>query len=202
MTITEIAEKYANRNSEQDLKAAIIEAYVEGHNNGYYQAMALPKRPKVRIDFNFLDMGLPSGTQWASCFIRFDLGGPYKMNYKEAQRYQLPTKEQCEELFRHCKLTAYKYGVKIKAENGNEIDLETTAAEGSTDKDLICSVQFWMDCEIDSEQKASFQNISFKRNELLPSTSVESQLAWHDQTVLLVKTPKTKVNFYGYEFEV
>ena len=202
MTITEIAEKYANRNSEQDLGKAIIEAYVEGYNHGYYQAMALPKRPKERIDFSFIDMGLPSGTKWASCFIKFDIGGCYKMNYKDAQRYQLPTKEQFEELLQHCKLTACKYGIRLTAENGNEIYLDATAASGALDSPLICNVQFWLDSEIDLEQQAPFQNISFNVDDLIPTTSVESQLAWHDQAVLLVKPLKTKIKFYGHEFEL
>ena len=200
MHILDLATQFAEIDPEKNWKEAVIDSYVEGYNIGHYEAMASHNHPKVSLDFEFIDLGLPSGTLWASDYINTPMHFWHKMNFKEAQRFILPTKEQWEELLHECKLTPYKYGLKITGKNGNEITLELTDLTGFFE-DFAGYVQFWIDSEINSEQKAIYQSCKILFEDKKAISTFGTELAWHDKAVLLVRNLKNKVKIYGHEFE-
>lgn len=102
--LKEISRKYAEEKTSELLKEAIAQAYADGFADGY---KARENEESVEIEtgnVKFLDMGLPSGTLWASYFLRDEDGKIVYLPYAEAKELGLPTKEQFEEMREHCKI--------------------------------------------------------------------------------------------------
>ncbi len=101
--LKEISRKYAEEKTSELLKEAIAQAYADGFADGY---KARENEQSVEIEtgnVKFLDMGLPSGTLWASDFLRDEDGEIVYLPYAEAKELGLPTKEQFVEMRDYCK---------------------------------------------------------------------------------------------------
>ena len=90
MNILENAEKYAEGKANQAITKAIADAYVEGYKAGY-------KDREEEIPMNlcdnkteYVDLGLPSGTLWASDYEKSN-GEYIYLPYEKAKRMSLPT---------------------------------------------------------------------------------------------------------------
>lgn len=104
----------------QDQINTIAQAYIEGYN--------MSRAVVVENDIEYIDLGLPSGTLWATKFLNNE-----GMVYCDAENYKLPTEEQYEELRKlKWRLVNYKYLI-ITGLNGNEITLPCQ-----------CSLTFWL----------------------------------------------------------
>ncbi|MBR4337219.1 MAG: hypothetical protein IKP91_03135 [Bacteroidaceae bacterium] len=95
------AEKYAAEKTQEVIAKAIAQAYFDGYSDGYKDG-----EEHTAIDFrvsnpHFIDLGLPSGTMWASDFER-DKEDIRHLTYGQASHFALPTKEQVQELFDNC----------------------------------------------------------------------------------------------------
>lgn len=110
MNIIKNAEKYAEGKANQAITKAIADAYVEGYKAGYKD-----REEEIPMDLRdnkteYVDLGLPSGTLWASDYEKS--GGKYiYLPYEEAKDMKLPTEEQWKEVQDCCK-------IKYRADNG------------------------------------------------------------------------------------
>lgn len=104
----------------QDQITTIAQAYIEGYNKS--------RAVVVENDIEYIDLGLPSGTLWATKFLNSE-----GMVYCDAESYKLPTAEQYEELRKlKWRFLSYKYLI-ITGLNGNEITLP-----------CLSSLTFWL----------------------------------------------------------
>lgn len=102
MDIKEKARKFAEGKAISALDQIIEEAYAEGYRDGYKDREA-----EIPVEFQedkteYVDLGLPSGTLWASSFETSDGETTLRVPYEQAKKYHLPTKEQFKELIDYC----------------------------------------------------------------------------------------------------
>lgn len=94
----------------QDQINSIANAFIEGYNQS--------RGIVVENDIEYVDLGLPSGTLWATKFLNEE-----GMVYCDAKSYKLPTREQYEEFRKlQWRIIENKY-IIITGLNGNEIRL-------------------------------------------------------------------------------
>lgn len=134
MNILENAEKYAEGKANQAITKAIADAYIEGYKAGYKD-----REEEIPMDLRdnkteYVDLGLPSGTLWASDYEKSD-GKYIYLPYEKAKHMNLPTEEQWQELQDFCKIFySWDYGegklINCKATcispNGNSITFFAT----------------------------------------------------------------------------
>lgn len=175
MNILENAEKYAEGKANQAITKAIADAYVEGYKAGYKD-----REEEIPMDLRdnkteYVDLGLPSGTLWASDYEK--LGGKYiYLPYEKAKYMKLPTKAQRKELIDKCEKKydwinepkANYFKVTFIAANGNSIAF---LGKGYyiTNKEDINDVLFWLQNEgNDSVKDAVSMNSTTKDKKLEP----------------------------------
>ena len=166
MNIQENAEKYAEGKANQAITKAIADAYVEGYKAGYKD-----REEEIPMDLRdnkteYVDLGLPSGTLWASDYEKSD-GKYVYFPYEKSKRMSLPTKDQWQELIASCKMVCdwvidrrvKYYRVTFIATNGNSITFLNTGYI-QVNKENIADVLFWLHNEgNDSEKEAVSTNI-------------------------------------------
>ena len=167
MNILENAEKYAEGKANQAITKAIADAYVEGYKAGY-------KDREEEIPMNlrdnkteYVDLGLPSGTLWASDYEKSNDEYIY-LPYDKAKCMNLPTEEQWQELKDYCKMEYDDYNslyrkyneVIFIGPNGNSITFTNIAYVKAK---LVNSgeILFWLqNKDGDSENNAVSININ------------------------------------------
>ena len=104
MEKSEQAKTYAEGKVQDALTAVVEKAFADGYDAGYKDAMAeLKLEPDVEENgIKFVDLGLPSGTLWASDYLRDKDGKLIYLKYDEALPLGLPWKNQLEELLTLC----------------------------------------------------------------------------------------------------
>lgn len=106
MTSSEQAKKYAEGKINEALTAVVEKAFADGYDAGYKEALSKMKTEVVEEDgITYVDLGLPSGTLWASDYLRDADGKILLLNYVEADPLNIPTKEMYEELKNHCNVS-------------------------------------------------------------------------------------------------
>jgi len=123
--VTEKAEKYVAGKANEIIDKAIAQAYADGYRDGYKD-----REEEIPADLRddrtvFVDLGLPSGTLWAKEYEKTDDGFLY-LPYIKAKRYNLPTKEQWEELVKYCKWGWYGDLFRCIGRNGEALDFPKT----------------------------------------------------------------------------
>lgn len=117
MNILENAEKYAEGKANQAITKAIAEAYIEGYKAGYKDREEEIPMGLRDNKTEYVDLGLPSGTLWASDYEKSD-GKYIYLPYEKAKRMNLPTEEQWEELIDFCNIIySWDYGNAGKLKN-------------------------------------------------------------------------------------
>ena len=145
MDIKEKAKEYAESKALNAITTAIEDAYAAGYKEGYADGYA--SKEKIYINdleagVEFKDLGLPSGTKWAIDYLRSEGGKIFTFTYEQAQKYNLPTRQQFVEL--------YGYTERIDYIRNDEKYLKILGTNGQTlfyPKRLIdsCrSVAFWL----------------------------------------------------------
>lgn len=107
MNIKELSKEYAEGKALNAITTAIEEAYAKGYKDGYTQAVSDTKKNipnELESGMEFVDLGLPSGTLWANDYLRDKEGKKKYLIYDEASQYNLPTKEQRDELFEYTEI--------------------------------------------------------------------------------------------------
>lgn len=101
MDITEKAKEYAQGKALEAMTAAIEKAYADGFKDGYDDGLANRERPQSERKYenlSYVDLELPSGTKWTSGYLTYTDGTLALLKYDEARIFNLPTKEQYQEL--------------------------------------------------------------------------------------------------------
>lgn len=100
--LKEISSNYAMERSNDLFSQVVAKAYADGYRQGYKDREdEIPVDLRVR-KIEFVDLGLPSGTMWSADFEKDGNDIAY-VPYEKAQKHEIPTSEQCAELFGNCK---------------------------------------------------------------------------------------------------
>ena len=157
--IKELAEAYAAGKLETILTTSIADAYTEGFKTGYKVCKEEKPVDMTRDGIEYVDLGLPSGTLWASDYI--EEGDDRKrivyLHFQETDQSLLPTIEQWEELITECRWQyhreriwdksgyySYREWYKCLGSNGNHINFYFS--HGDYDKKTMKkeNVVFWL----------------------------------------------------------
>lgn len=146
MDIKEKAKEYAKGKAIDAISAAIEQAYLDGYNEGlkHYEN---EKLESIVDGVEYKDLMLSSGTKWASGYLK-DNGLIGMFSYLDACKFNIPTKEDFEELCRECVIDNYLYtknnGIKFTGKNGEKIEMPFIKVANVTDDNVIESVAFWL----------------------------------------------------------
>ena len=99
-SIYQKAKDYSSKKFELAMSKAIAQAYLDGFKDGY-KARKDKEESGFIDDIDFVDLGLPSGTLWASDSLRDD-EELCLLTFDEANMLDIPSEEQWEELVDHC----------------------------------------------------------------------------------------------------
>lgn len=128
MDIKEKSKNYAAGKMTEAIEQVIADAYAEGYRDGYKdRSDEIPPAVKKEEDVAFVDLGLPSGTLWAKNYL-LDSDGKVKFfTFKQASEYNLPTKEQFEELLKECSVRGMQSSndIFIRGLSGNYVRYQT-----------------------------------------------------------------------------
>ena len=99
--LKEISSNYAMERSNDLFSQVVAKAYADGYRQGYKD-----REDEIPVDLRdrkieFVDLGLPSGTMWSADFEKDGNDVAY-VPYEKAQKHEIPTSEQCAELFDNC----------------------------------------------------------------------------------------------------
>lgn len=155
--LREKANNYAEENVINVLKEAFAKFYADGYRDGFKDREA-----EIPVDLRdnnteYVDLGLPSGTLWATDFERVNDKILYQ-TYGDAIQFNIPTKEQWEELKDNCRWQSICDGTVLSHKiiigpNGNKLKFKTTGlikTNGYTD---LRHIYFWVREEMDGNDK-------------------------------------------------
>nr|DAV03568.1 MAG TPA: hypothetical protein [Caudoviricetes sp.] len=165
MDIQEIANSYAEGKANEAITKAIAQAYIDGYKDGYKNG-----KEKAQIECNdaeFVDLGLPSGTLWASDYLKDDSGKICYFIHEDAKNYSLPKTEQWEELKSCCKWILHNYinggQVQCIGPNGNYISFSATGLMQATSYVNKSCIYMWLEDEVKSTNRNCIK-ISYDKN--------------------------------------
>ena len=105
MILEEQAKNYAEGKVQEALTAVVEKAYSDGYKAGYNDAIKKSNNGVQIFEgdgITYVDLGLPSGTLWASDYLKDKNGNIVSLPYIEAAPLNIPTQEQFEELKKYC----------------------------------------------------------------------------------------------------
>lgn len=194
MNIQETAEKYAEGKANQAITKAIADAYVEGYKAGYKD-----REEEIPMDLRdnkteYVDLGLPSGTLWASDYEKSNDEYIY-LPYEEAKHMNLPTVEQWKEVQICCKIIYRNEDVFDKeviratviGPNGKSITFFTTGyiEDGKVSENKAF---FWLYDEREDLNKKTVQIYSsYCSGNLTNGSPIHSHLAGYKLPIRLVR---------------
>lgn len=164
MNILENAEKYAEGKANQAITKAIADAYIEGYKAGYKD-----REEEIPMDLRdnkteYVDLGLPSGTLWASDYEKSN-GEYIYLPYEEAKHMKLPTEKQWDELKQYCNIIYSNFDVvnddsvvkaTVTGPNRKSITLFTTGYI-ELEKKSKNSALFWLHDEGEAPKKKAVE---------------------------------------------
>ena len=101
MDITEKSREYAEGKALSAITTAIEDAYAAGYQEGYaagYENRDKPEEPAKYNNVTYIDLDLPSGTQWATGYLTKANGEIELLRFIDARNYNIPTIKQFQEL--------------------------------------------------------------------------------------------------------
>lgn len=101
MDMKEKAKEYAEGKALSAITTAIEDAYAAGYQEGYADGYANREKPETPIKYNkvsYIDLELPSGTQWATGYLTKTNGEMELLHFVDAKTFNLPTIKQFQEL--------------------------------------------------------------------------------------------------------
>lgn len=155
--LKDVAANYAAEKTSEVITNAIAQAYADGYRDGYKD-----RDEEISVNLRndrteFVDLGLPSGTLWSADFeiegedVKF-------LAYNDAEQYDIPTKEQFNELLESCKWefqyissSARKY--TCIGPNGNYIVFSSRGYKLAGTKREIEKIFFWVKSTIENSTK-------------------------------------------------
>lgn len=97
--------QYAEKKVLEALSSAIETAYNDGYKAGYNDGVSGQEssvQDEVNEGVEYIDLNLPSGTKWSSGYLKDKDGNCRYLSYDEADKLNIPTEEQFEELKKYC----------------------------------------------------------------------------------------------------
>ena len=152
------ADKYASGKSNAIIDKAIAQAYADGYRDGYADR---EKEIPMNLRENktkFVDLGLPSGTLWATSF-EYNGEDVIYSPYERAVLLDIPTIEQWNELTNLCKWDFIKNsnGTLCRSDcvgpNGRVISFYVTGLINAIEKRNHNESFFWIKEDIDGNEK-------------------------------------------------
>lgn len=149
MDIREKANKYAEGKANESITKAIEQAYLDGYSDGYKKHEEEMPTDINENETEFIDLGLPSGTLWATDYERID-GEITYLPYDKANKIEIPTEEQWKELESLCK---WEYEIdsefdfckaKCVGPNGNIIHFIRTGRYQTDKLSEVWETFFWI----------------------------------------------------------
>jgi hypothetical protein len=145
MELIERAKSYAVQKTDELITKAIEQAYIDGYRDGYKDREN--EIPVVLTDGNveYVDLGLPSKTLWSTDYVK-EKGEIVYLPYCEANKYNIPTKKQWEELRDSCR---WRYDSKEKrfigrGPNGRDVFFSGTGYIEFVDKEKLQMSFLWI----------------------------------------------------------
>jgi hypothetical protein len=119
--LKELSINYATEKTNEVMFNTIAQAYADGYRKGYKD-----REDEIPVNLRdgnteYIDLGLPSGTLWAKDFEK-DGGNTLFVPYTQAKRYNIPTREQWEELVNCCEWGFYGQLLRCTGKNGETLD--------------------------------------------------------------------------------
>ena len=99
-----VTKEYAEGKVTEALSQVVADAYMAGYNAGYQDGYNKVIKDSVTEDVEYVDLGLPSGTLWASDYVK-EGDDVLFLPYPEALKYNIPTEEQVDELEEFCEFS-------------------------------------------------------------------------------------------------
>lgn len=99
--------QYAEKKVLEALSSAIESAYNDGYKAGYDDGVSGQEssvQKEVIDGVEYIDLNLPSGTKWSSGYLKDEHESMRFLSYDEADKLNIPTAEQFEELKKNCEL--------------------------------------------------------------------------------------------------
>lgn len=93
MSNIDSAKLYAEGKVAEALKQVVADAYMAGYNAGYQDGVDKLAKDSVSEEIEFVDLGLPSGTLWASDYVK-DGDEVLFLPYSEALKYEIRQKSK------------------------------------------------------------------------------------------------------------
>ena len=153
------AKEYAESKVNDALKQVVADAYMAGYNAGYQDGIDKVAKDSSLEETEFVDLGLPSGTLWASDYVKKDDNDmTIYVTQENGADYEIPTYEQFKELMDECKWEQkseknwtesgfyywHDWAICI-GPNGNKITFEKTGLYEATDSLTRTSeIFFWL----------------------------------------------------------
>lgn len=189
-----LANSYADENVINVLKESIAKVYADGYRDGFKDG-----KEKALVDLGndteFVDLGLPSGTLWASDYESEDNNICYKP-YCEAEAENIPTIEQWEELKDTCK---WEFDIdsgfdlceaRCVGPNGNILRFERTGKVDIAKHTDIWEAFFWIKEENEGNEgneKSAVHMYNAAKSYSNPQTFIENFFSGYKLPVRLVK---------------
>lgn len=165
-----LANSYAEENVINVLKESFAKVYADGYRDGYKD-----REEEIPVNLRdnkteYVDLGLPSGTLWATDFEKEE-GNRMYLPYGKAALLNIPTMEQWEELFESCRWECVTPNgsqtdstineVLCVGPNGNVLKFERTGMYEITDNISDgYEIYFWL---IDNEEESEKNSVVFRR---------------------------------------
>ena len=98
MNSIEKSKIYAEGKVIEALRQVVADAYMVGYNAGYQDGIDKIAEDSVLEETEFVDLGLPSGTLWASDYVKKDDNDmTIYVTQENGADYEIPTYEQFKE---------------------------------------------------------------------------------------------------------
>ena len=169
MNITEQANKFAEETMVKAMNKVIADAYTEGYMAGY-KACEEKTPLEVRGEIEFVDLGLPSGTLWASDYLQEE-GKRIYIPYCKACSLNLPTEEQWNELRNECR---WEYDIdgsydfcrcRCVGPNGQVLTFERTGRKITSGVSSEWEAFFWIQDGSDTNEKDAVHMYNHGKND-------------------------------------
>ena len=156
-----LANNYVEENVNNVLKDAFAKVYADGYRNGYKD-----REEEISINLQdgeteYVDLGLSSGTLWASDYERHDEKAYLYVPYGKAESYNIPTQEQWEELCDACewdfKIDGYYDLVEVRCvgPNGNVLVFNHTGKKNYNELQEEWEAYFWLQDNKEEKNKSA-----------------------------------------------
>ena len=158
MSNIENANEYAEGKVTKASSQVVADAYMAGYSAGYQDGYNKVVKDSVTEGVEYVDLGLPSRTLWASDYVKDDNDKAIYVAQENSADYEIPTYEQFKELMDECKWEQkseknwtesgfyhwHEWAICL-GPNGNKITFEKTGIYEATDSRTRTSeILFWL----------------------------------------------------------